>query len=204
LNPTFRNISNHAAYAIWRVSASEETLYPMLDEDIPNEIEKYHPHKKIEFLASRILMKKLCEFLDVSYNGIWKDECGKPHLENSQCHISISHSYPYVVCMVDQQQPCGIDIEAPREKLLRIKHKFLSQEEQNQVAIKIDLLCQYWCAKEALYKLYGRKKLSFSKDIYIEQLTENMLTGNIQIGEKLDRFKLKSELIDGHYLVYNI
>ena len=204
MNPVFKNISDHAAYGIWCVSDSVEKLYHQLGEDAPIEIEKFHPKKKIEFLASRILIRRLCEFLNVPYQGIWKDKCGKPHLRNSTHHISISHSYPYVLCMLDKVQPCGIDIEAPREKLLRIKHKFLNQKEQSHAAQDIDLLCQYWCAKEALYKLYGRKKLSFAKDIYIKPVTGNTLDGNIQIEGKLDTFKLKSELIDGHCLVYNI
>lgn len=204
MNPAFRNISNHSAYAIWRVSDSVETLYLLLEEDAPVEIEKYHPNKKIEFLASRILMRRLCEYLKVPYQGMWKDECGKPHLLKSQCHISISHSYPYVVCMVDQQQPCGIDIEAPREKLIRIKNKFLNHSEQIVLERNIDLLCQYWCAKESLYKLYGRKNLSFAKDININMVADNMLKGTIQNGKKLDTYKLQSEYIDGHYLVYNI
>ncbi|MEQ6119706.1 4'-phosphopantetheinyl transferase superfamily protein [Reichenbachiella sp. MALMAid0571] len=204
MNPVFRNISNHAALGIWYVSDSIEVLYSQLEENAPDEIKKYHPNKKVEFLASRILMRKLCGFLEVPYEGMWKDDCGKPYLLNNDHHISISHSFPYVICMLDKKHPCGIDIEAPKDKLLRIKHKFLSQTEQDHVAQNVDLLCQYWCAKEALYKLYGRKRLSFSKNINIKSVDKNILIGSIHTDGQSDEYKLVSELIGGYYLVYSI
>ncbi|MFT7034873.1 MAG: 4'-phosphopantetheinyl transferase [Cyclobacteriaceae bacterium] len=204
MEPVFKDISDHSAYAIWCNDLSLEELEVDIYEEIPAELANYHPHKKAEYLASRILMNKLCEYMNVGYGGIRKDEHGKPHLQSESVFISISHSYPYIICMLDKQKHCGIDIELPRPQLLRIKHKFLNEQEQGQVGEDLELLCQYWSAKEALYKIHGRKSLAFSENIVVEQETSGSFTGTIKKNELFETHSLISEKIDNYFLVYNL
>lgn len=204
MEPVFKDISHHSAYAIWCNDLSLEDLEANIHEETPEKLAHYHPHKRIEYLASRILMKKLCAYMNVAYGGIRKDEHGKPHLLSESGFISISHSYPYIVCMLDRQKHCGIDIEIPRPQLLRIKHKFLDEQEQKQVGEDLELLCQYWSAKEALYKIHGRKSLVFSENILVEQKTSNSFTGIIKKNNLFDTHSLISEKIDNYFLVYNV
>jgi 4'-phosphopantetheinyl transferase len=42
-------------------------------------------------------------------------------------HISISHSHDKLAIIVNEKEATGIDIELIRDKVLKIKHKFLSQ-----------------------------------------------------------------------------
>lgn len=102
---------------------------------------------------------------------IFYDSYGKPFLAGQSCHISISHSHGKVAVIVEKDKPTGIDIELIRPKIIRIAEKFMSEEElaslphgpqQRQEALFV-----YWCAKESLYKLYGKKELIFKKDLHI-------------------------------------
>ena len=58
-------------------------------------------------------------------------------------------------------------------KLSRVASKFLSKEEFENAADNVKLLCIYWCSKEALYKLHGRKKVSFKDDILIKKVHQS-------------------------------
>ncbi|MEQ9287225.1 MAG: 4'-phosphopantetheinyl transferase superfamily protein [Cyclobacteriaceae bacterium] len=202
--PIFKDISPHAAYALWHVGDSIEKLQNAYLDDIPDEIANYHPNKQIEYLASRILIRLLCKHVGIGYCGIFKDENGKPHLKESTHHISISHSYPVVACMVDKQGPCGIDIETPRKQLIKIQRKFLNKEEQKFANNDLERLCQLWCAKEALYKLYGRKKLVFPENLSVNFSGDGQLSGEIKIGGYHDSVALQVENLDGHFVVYSL
>lgn len=90
------------------------------------------------------------------------DEHGAPVLpEHPGIYISISHS-TNICCIVTSDHPIGIDIEAPRQQLLRIAHKFLTANERetyekltatNTPADEIlNFLVKLWTAKEATFK----------------------------------------------------
>ena len=55
---------------------------------------------------------------------------GRPYLNRAAVHISISHSFDWLVVLFSSQDPAiGIDVEKVRDKILRIRHKFLSDRE---------------------------------------------------------------------------
>ena len=58
-----------------------------------------------------------------------------------------------------------------------------------------------WCAKEALYKLAGRRELDFRRDLHIVRLdlAAGTLTGQIENGEPV---RLSVSLDEGFILVY--
>ena len=55
-------------------------------------------------------------------------EVAKPSLDQNSHHISLSHSYPYVAAQIDSHA-VGIDVEQPKEKLLRIAHRVFNKAE---------------------------------------------------------------------------
>ena len=85
---------------VWKIDESINQLIELTNQttDIKNEI------KRKEFYASRILIEKICEKLDINFVGIKKDNNGKPHLINSRYHISISHKFPYVSVIFDTKK----------------------------------------------------------------------------------------------------
>ena len=126
-----------------------------------------HPQKKREWLASRILIKILVEQFGFDYEGTHKDEHGKAFLVNNDSHISITHTFDYVAAVLNPWAPVGIDMEKADPKLQRTSTKYLSEPEFEHAENELSTLCMYWCAKEAIYKLYGKKKISFKNSIYI-------------------------------------
>jgi 4'-phosphopantetheinyl transferase len=73
----------------------------------------------------------------------------------------------YVAAVINPSSAVGIDMEKMSDKLQRTARKFLSAPEFTHANNELPALCAYWCAKEAVYKQYGKKKISFKDDISI-------------------------------------
>jgi phosphopantetheine--protein transferase-like protein len=68
------------------------------------------------------------------------------------------------------KEPVGIDIEQVKEKVERIAHKFMRKEELAFISDehKIPQLYVCWCVKEAVYKCFGQKEVSFLDNILLD------------------------------------
>jgi 4'-phosphopantetheinyl transferase len=161
--------NKHSRWGLWYITETENELKKIVDADIDPSI--IHTQKKLEWLAGRALLKELVFQSGFEYKGTTKDEFGKPHLLENALFISLSHSYPYVAAQIDKNQPVGIDLEQPKPKLLNIAHRVLSPEELAHAGKDIAKHCVYWCAKEAMYKLYGKRGLHFSSDLLVDNFT---------------------------------
>ncbi|SMD38277.1 Phosphopantetheinyl transferase [Reichenbachiella faecimaris] len=168
------------------------------------DLDDLHPKKRLEFLASRQLIQQMCEELDIAYMGIQKDEFGKPHLIESGFQISISHSYPMVACAIHPSEPCGIDIESIRPQLLKIRHKFLNTAELKYCGDDLNKLCLHWSAKEALYKIHGRKSLAFSEQLALTKIDSEEVAAQIHSEGETKNYILKFEHFLEYFLVYNV
>ena len=165
-----QQVDDNTEFAIWRIEEEAEELYSQLQLD---EHEKLHYEKlgvgkrKLHWLGTRVLLRKLLrtdEYIDCKV-----DAHGKPYLVNLPYHISLSHSFEYAAVMISTR-PVGIDIEQVTEKVERIAHKFMKKKELEFIADeqKIQQLYVCWCAKEAVYKCYGQKEVSFADNILLE------------------------------------
>ena len=45
---------------------------------------------------------------------------------------------------------------------------FLSEQELENTGEDLEKICIYWCAKEALYKVYGKRGLHFASQLLVE------------------------------------
>jgi 4'-phosphopantetheinyl transferase len=174
-------IDRDRAWGIWQINEEEEELSALLpSESIPSSI--HNSQKRCEHLGARILAKEIAHALGLTYDGIIKDVYGKPFLQGHPHHLSLSHSYPYVAALVDRESSAGIDLEQPKEKLLRIAARILHQEELVDAGADLLKHCVYWCAKEALIKFHGKKDLIFAENLLISPFsrkTEGDITGRI-------------------------
>ena len=176
---------------VWKIDESFEKLIDLTYQtsDIKNEI------KKKEFYASRILIEKMCKELNIKFNGIKKDDNGKPYLINSKYHISISHKFPYVTSILDNKA-CGVDIERIDNKVRKIKSKFLTENEEKKIGDNLKKLVEYWSIKESTYKVEGKtiplKKINVNQKS--KSLYESFANGK--------NFKLSVLEIDNHILSY--
>ena len=159
------SIGKEQAWALWYIDETEAALSFFAQESCPEEI--VNQQKRLEWLAVRALMKSVTAEFGLPYSGLRKDEFGKPFLKEHSHQISLSHSFPYVAVQLARHYPVGIDLEQPKEKLRIIAPRVFNPEEIKDAGDDVVKLCIYWCAKEALYKIYGKRNLLFTDHLRV-------------------------------------
>ena len=157
--------------------------------------------RELESLGKNFLLAQLTS----NTTQLTYDDKGKPHLANDSRHLSISHSHDRLVIIINEKEETGIDIELLRDKVLKIKHKFLSSSELSDANDDIEKLLIYWAAKETLYKIYGLKEVDFIKHLAVEPFmkqTHGILKGFINLSNFNASFELNYQLVDNYALVY--
>lgn len=133
------------------------------------------------------------------------DDKGKPYLSEDSRHISISHSHDKLAIIVNEHESTGIDIELIRDKVLKIKHKFLSQNELAEANDDVKKLLIYWAAKETLYKIYGLKEVDFIEHLFVKPFTKHNLgtiIGEIRLPNFTESYHLNYQILENYVLVY--
>ena len=157
--------------------------------------------RKIEWLGTRYLVQ---QFYNKNSSIIYNEE-GKPSLTTGE-QISISHSYGVVGVLISNKQYIGLDIEQKREKIDRIKHKFLSKSELNFVensTNKIETLTTLWSCKEALLKMYGKTDLIFEEELVVD-LTKDKIIGEIKTSEFYLKANLNKQIFDKFVIIWGV
>lgn len=123
-----------------------------------------HVQRRREFVATRILRQRIFGFQHIHYDAV-----GAPYIED-EGYISISHSPGLVGIALNPDYRVGLDLEFPREKIVAIAPKFISSAEYN-IFDTHDYreMTRVWSAKEALYKLAGRKKIIFKEELLLSK-----------------------------------
>jgi phosphopantetheinyl transferase len=199
-------IDDHTLYAIWKISESVEELQSAISlrESEETLYQSFVAEsRKKQWLAYRILIRELLkpQEFPVEY-----DSSGKPYLAGSDFHISVTHTDDLAAVIISRFMKVGIDIERIRPRIEKVRDKFISEEESLKIGKERELeqLTLAWCAKEALYKLYGQRNLDFRENIRVEipAFAGTRFTAEISTGEKINKYQLDSELIGGYILVY--
>lgn len=190
---------------IWKIEESFENLSEGIEltqssKDRVNNM-KSDLHRR-GFLSVRHLLN---EFGYTDADLVY-DEYGKPHLKDGK-FISITHSFTFSGIIISDDKPVGIDIEKQRDKILKIAHKFTPIEEYKSIAnheALVSKLTIVWGAKESLYKIYGKKKLLFLDNIYIEDFSfeTNETSGKILYEGITDEYKIYFLETEGFTCVY--
>jgi 4'-phosphopantetheinyl transferase len=201
------HIHPDTAWALWKITEKEHVLAHKIpgSEQPPANIS--NPMKRLEFLAVRVLLRDLLRHWDLEFTGLTKDDQGKPFFKNTSYHLSLSHSYPYVAAIIDRKKSVGIDLEQPKAKLLRIAPRVLSSEELEDAGSDITKHCIYWCAKEALIKVYGKRHLTLSEHLLIAPFSlgnEGTLSGRIIADDTIIPVPLYYRVYDNFVVALNM
>jgi 4'-phosphopantetheinyl transferase len=195
---------------IWNITESVEILNSLIhltpsDEIIYNRMK--NENRKKQWLSYRILLQHFSgkQPLEIQYN-----EFGKPFIKNRvHQNFSASHSRSYAAVISGTSPWVGIDIEKISPRLLRVRERFLSKKELDEFGTPVNLekLCIFWCAKEALYKVYGIPEVDLKNDIFIHSFdyictTSGHFTATITKPEKNKEFTLWYIKLEDHILVY--
>lgn len=146
------------------------------------------------YLLNALLKGERCQLRYTEHN--------KPYLEGRAERISISHSHDLLAVLMNTKEEAGVDIELIREKVLRIRHKFLNASEMKFAGNDLVKLISLWAAKESLYKVYGRKKLDFCSHLYVDPFEGDEINGMIKTGPVNKRFAMRRERLGDYILVY--
>ena len=204
-------ISPSAILGIWRLDEPESYFQPQLNNFVvdPEQLNLIsHDGRRKEWIAGRFLIYQLAKLMKLEFEGVYSDEFGKPHLQNTPGHISISHAHPYVTAMIETKHSCGVDIERIRPKLVKLAPKFLSGAEQAQSKNEEANLAVSWGAKEALYKLHGRKRLIFKENLELKSIPFDQDMGHfigiIKENNTVQEIKMQFQRDQDFVLVFSV
>jgi len=158
------NIENHTQGFVWELTENEDFFVDKLPERVFFDLALRDElsRRRTEILAGKFLIYEL------SGKIFMKDKYNKPYLEDSDGFISLSHSKNLIFAL-HSKYLCGIDIQYFTNRIERIAWRVMSDEK----IARIDKLQTqlhwhiYWCAKESLYKAYGKRGLNFKSEIKI-------------------------------------
>ncbi len=117
-----QNINAVTKMGVWHIAETEDFF-----KAVPLQKEITHPHKRLQHLAGRFLLKDL--YPDFPLSLIKIADTRKPFLEDEAYHFSISHCRDYAAVLISKALRAGVDIEMVNEKIDRIIHKFLTAED---------------------------------------------------------------------------
>lgn len=195
-----QNINATTRLAVWKIEETEE----FFSGTIPLQRTIAHPHKRLQHLAGRYLLRFL--FPDFPYETIAIAKTNKPYLLNEAYHFSISHCGDYAAAIVSSTSRVGIDVELVTDRVVKIAKKFLHEEEQKMFNLQssmfnIQQLTLLWSCKEAMFKWWGNGEVDFSAMMRIE-LFELVTKGNIQAAFKEIPLQLQYEFFGKLCLVW--
>lgn len=161
------NINETTRLAVWYIT-EPEAFFRQIHLPVR---EISHPHKRLQHLAGRFLLRLLDPEFPV--NKIRLDG-RRPYLPDNSWFFSISHCGDYAATILSSTMPVGIDVELATPRLQWLEKKYLSENEQQLIrssAIEWPLLKKLtscWSAKESMFKWYARGRVDFKKDMSIE------------------------------------
>jgi 4'-phosphopantetheinyl transferase len=195
-----KHVNEDCFLGLWDITEDYNTLLSFVnlnEAEISTLTNFKNPNRKLEFLSVRALLSNLLS----NEVKIVYDKNGKPYEKDHLYKISISHSNTLTAVLLSKNRKVGIDLEFMNDRIYKIAHKFINKKEQitkTKSQKKIHLYI-HWCAKEAIFKLFNRKNLSFKKEILIKPFvlkSKGKIEGIIETGKIIEELVL-------NYFIYN-
>lgn len=154
-------------FSVWKITESTDALINVLKgHKIYADIPFFRNEDRLrEWLTVRVLFAELGVKQRILY-----DESGKPHLEGAGTYVSISHSKEFVTVIKNKNYKVGIDIEKTGNRIFRVSHKFVNEQEQKWISeqFKMEQLYVIWGAKECAFKIFGLGAIDFREHLYVQ------------------------------------
>lgn len=196
-------VSEHAQIGLWKIEESVADLLAQLNLSASDQKildSKKNNLRKREWLSARNLLKAMLP----ENTGIRYDTNGKPFLNESSNHISISHSGDYACVYICEQSPVGVDIQKLKPDISNGVDFFLSKEELHHFGKEDNVLLHIlWSAKEAVYKFFAETDIDVRKDIYLLPFQRNQsgtIEVNISYSDKTENLLLHYQMFGDYVL----
>ncbi|MFP2995667.1 4'-phosphopantetheinyl transferase superfamily protein [Spongiivirga sp. MCCC 1A20706] len=202
--PLYKTITleNNSRVYIWKIDESRDDFLKRMDLK-PTSQERVNGMKSVQHQRGFLSVRMLLAEAGYSDFDLFYDEEGKPHLKDGK-HISITHSFSYSGIIVSDEN-VGIDIEMQRDKIEVIAHKFLKYEfEYTTDSDYVRILTVIWGAKEAIYKMFPPRGLSFKDHVKVIpfQVDEQLGKAWAHFEEVAQKYQLHWLEFDGYTCVY--
>lgn len=190
-----QQINETTRLGVWKIEETEA----FFKGNVPVHRDVTHPRKRLQHLAGRFLLQYL--FPDFPYEQIQIADTRKPFLPDERYHFSISHCGDYAAAIVSRTRRVGVDVEETEDRILRIKDKYLSPEEQelfiaDPLYPDFRLLTLLWSAKESVFKWYGEGEVDFRRHIRLSTLDTTTNTLRCDFGLTGDQLMTEFRLLD--------
>jgi phosphopantetheinyl transferase len=114
--------------------------------------------------------------------------------------MSLTHTIDYVGVVFSKSRPVGMDIEKPRNQIFKVLNRLCVASEIDWVSDDLEKATILWSAKEAMYKLYGKRKVDFKENLLLEA-SPNGLTGKIKMPNHEAEHQIYVKNIEEYLLV---
>ena len=139
-------------------------------EDVASAMRFQNEKRRREHLAwRRIVRRELGAKVHIDYNDV-----GAPVVDAEGRWISVAHGGESVAVAI-ADCPVGIDIESVTRDFDRVAPRYMTEAEQSLAADE-NWACFVWCAKEAMYKLYGRRGVELRCELRVESFDSSTMT----------------------------
>ena len=157
-------------------------------------------HRKSQLKASQNICRSIVDKSD----RILRDEQGKPRLEKSLKHISISHSAADISLIVGTV-PVAIDIEEQNRQVSGVKSKFTTDKELSLTAAAYahNPAILIWSCKECLFKTLGLSAVHFIENLQLMEISNSGMihsTWNVSHPEFQGQYSIDSFIFE-HLIV---
>ena len=131
--------------------------------------------RRREHLAwRRVVRNELGRGVVIDYN-----EVGAPIVDIPNTYISVAHGGERVAVAIADER-VGVDIENLDRNYERVKSRFMSPAEEALSDME-EWPAMVWTAKEAIYKLYGKREVDLTEDIHIIGLNTETMTLSAEV-----------------------
>jgi 4'-phosphopantetheinyl transferase len=181
---SIRPLPGGAYLGLWHLTETPAELWPQLAEPAA-----YRPllparadgPRQAQWLAGRVLVQRMLAAVAPTTVPLLlqNDATGRPFLAELDLGpaVSLSHSGEWVAALLAPVGTAvGIDVEAVRDKALRIARKFLNADELAATELlnaahpdqTTEVYSLLWSAKETLYKLAGKRGIIFRQNLLLD------------------------------------
>ena len=139
-------------------------------EDVASAMRFQNEKRRREHLAwRRIVRRELGAKVHIDYNDV-----GAPIVDTADRWISVAHGGESVAVAI-ADKPVGVDIESINRDFDRVVLRYMTDAE---IALSEDRrwACFVWCAKEAMYKLYGRRGVELRGELRVDSFDSESMT----------------------------
>ena len=131
-------------------------------EDVASASRFQNERRRNEHLAwRRVVRRELGRKISIGYN-----EVGAPVVDTPDTYISVAHGAGCVAVAISDRR-VGVDIERTDRDFGSVSSRYMTLAEQ-QLSADERWAAVVWTAKEALYKLYGRRGVELREELLIE------------------------------------